>query len=589
MTRMTRALAPALLAASFAATAATPDTEAVEFYNAVLNHYFVTATASEVQSLESGAAGPGWLRTGRSFAAWLGKSTAPADAQPVCRFYSVGANSHFYTASAGECATLKQLEAQERASGGTVLGWQYEGIAFYVQTPAQAQCPAGTVTITRVYNNGFTSGEGSNHRFVDDASLQSLMVDRSWIAEGPVMCSQPKTATGTNANLAVTATRFETLAASWSGNANWKSENNGREARTTQPLTLAIDTNGAITGTGNGCSFTGQVASGDGFRSHFTGTISASSCSVDSFNGAYSFLHLERFGSGTLMVRMKREAGPVEAMIDAELTADTSVAAPSASSGFGTVAGDWVGTVAWVAKGSGKDSGGDAARNAVNRPLSLSIASSGALSGSGYGCTLAGSLTTTKAGESGFGGTVTASGCDDTAFNGNFTNVQVKREDEGRIEIDFSQPGNAAEIEGPLDAAGTSAPTQPPTVPDDGVVTGSWDGSVTWLATARTTGGDVRTVIIDRERLQLTIADSGAVTGSGFGCTLTGQVTFSDSKKHVSDGTITAAGCTQPIFNGTYTAIEMQREDGRALEIQIRRENDIQDGTVKIFGSLSPA
>jgi hypothetical protein len=447
MNRIIRTLAPAVLAsACLAAHAAAPDTEAVEFYNSVINHYFVTATASEVQIVESGGAGPGWLRTGRSFPAWLDKASAPADAQPVCRFYSSGANSHFYTAGADECAALKQMEAQERAHSSAVRGWQYEGIAFHVQAPSNGQCPAGTVTITRVYNNGFTSGEGSNHRFVDDGSLQGLMTDRSWIAEGAVMCSQPKSATGTNANLAATTTRFDTLAATWNGTATWKSEDTGRETRTTASLALTVDATGAISGTGNGCTFKGQVASGDGFRSHFTATVSASGCTTASFNGDYHFTHLERFGAGTLVVRMKREAGPIEARIDAVLTT-SSPNAPAPAPGFASVAGDWVGTVQWIAKSEAgdKDHGGGDDRNAVNRTLSLSITGAGALSGSGLGCTIAGSLATKQ---------VTASGCENTAFNGTFSEVRVRREDGGRIEVDFARHAldSSAEIEGTLDA-----------------------------------------------------------------------------------------------------------------------------------------
>ncbi len=67
----TRALAPALLFASCAAAAAAPDTEAIEYFNSITGHYFVTATASEAQIVDTGGAGPGWLRTGRSFPAWI--------------------------------------------------------------------------------------------------------------------------------------------------------------------------------------------------------------------------------------------------------------------------------------------------------------------------------------------------------------------------------------------------------------------------------------------------------------------------------------------------------------------------------------
>ena len=582
-------LTPALLAASFSAAAAIPDTEAVEFYNALTNHYFITATASEAQSLDAGAAGPGWLRTGRSFQAWLDASMAAASAQAVCRFYSSGANSHFYTASSSECQQLKGLEAAERASSGSVKGWQYEGIAFYVQAPTGGSCPAGTVAINRAYNNGFATGEGSNHRFVDDAELQSLMTDRAWIAEGTVMCSQPKS-TGTNANLKATTTSFDTLAATWTGDARWKSENNGVETRDTQALSLTIAADGTLSGTGNGCTFTGKVSNGDGFRSLFTGSVSASGCKVASFNGDYQWLHLERFGEGTLMVRMKREAGPVEATIDARLTTNTTPATPATGASFASVTGDWVGTVGWIAKQVA--SGQDNMRTAVNKPLDLSISSTGVVTGSGYGCTITGTLSA-RPGESGFAGTLTTSGCENASFNGTFTHVRVKREDEGRLQVDFgleTQQGTGrldVEIEGTLDAKGGNTPTTP-TAPDM-LVTGGWDGKVTWLAATRTTGPAA--VIASVERLQLSIADGGALSGSGFGCTVTGQLTLNADKTQVQSGSLTLVGCTRSEFNGTYTQVEISRDDGRALEISIRRDNEVSGtGTsVRIGGTLTRA
>jgi len=599
MLRIRTAALPALLALSFGASAAVPDTEAVEFYNAITNHYFVTATSSEAQVLDSGGAGPGWLRTGRSFPAWLDKSAAAADAQPVCRFYSSGANSHFYTAGADECAALREIENSQRARGGNFVGWQFEGTAFFVQAPTGGQCPAGTVAIKRAYNNGFVTGEGSNHRFLDDNELQQVMQDQSWIAEGTVMCSQPKAVTGTNANLAVTTTRFDTLVATWTGNARWKSESNGNETRTTAPLTLTVAADGAITGSGNGCTFTGSVQSGDGFRSLFKASVTAAGCTVASFNGDYQFTHLQRFGTGSLMVNMKREAGPVEAKIEALLTTDSASTPPPttpSASGFGSVAGDWVGTVGWIAKQEGKDDDGDRGRNAVNRPLSLTITTAGALSGSGFGCTFSGTLATKKSGEAGFGGTVAATGCENAVFNGTFNDVRVRREDGGRIEVDFkrqasgSGPKTQVEIEGTLQAAGNTTPPPPP-VPADPLVTGAWEGNVTWMATARSTGGSVRTVVVERHALQLTIGDNGATTGSGFGCTFTGQLTLNANKREVTGGTLTATGCTNALFNGTYDKIEMEREDGRALEVEIRRENEV-NGTkteVRIEGTLARA
>ncbi len=80
----------------------------------------------------------------------------------------------------------------------------------------------------------------------------------------------------------------------------------GQEARTTAPLELVITAAGAVTGNGNGCTFAGQVQSGDGYRSLFSGAISATGCSNGSFSGAYSSFQLERYDLGTLTVRLKR-------------------------------------------------------------------------------------------------------------------------------------------------------------------------------------------------------------------------------------------------------------------------------------------
>ena len=94
--------------------AATPsDTSVIEFYNTLLNHYFVTANAGEAAGIDAGAAGPGWSRTGETWRAWLAGPLP--NAAEVCRFYGTieinpatgqrwGPNSHFYTLEAPECA-----------------------------------------------------------------------------------------------------------------------------------------------------------------------------------------------------------------------------------------------------------------------------------------------------------------------------------------------------------------------------------------------------------------------------------------------------------------------------------------------------
>ena len=70
----------------------------VEFYNQILDHYFITADVNEALAVERGATGPGWLRTGDAF-----KTGGNALG---CRFYgsqSPGPNSHFYVLEGTEC------------------------------------------------------------------------------------------------------------------------------------------------------------------------------------------------------------------------------------------------------------------------------------------------------------------------------------------------------------------------------------------------------------------------------------------------------------------------------------------------------
>ena len=165
------------------------ESNVVEYYAPSLDHYFMSASGDEVDLLDSGGEG-GWMRTGQSFHAWLHAEDAPAGAQPVCRFYAAGPNSHFYTASADECAGLRSLEqgqrAQDAALGQPFLGWAYEGIAFYALVPANGQCPSGTSPVWRSYN-GRAAQDDSNHRFTVDP-LQHLAM-QGWVDEGPVFCS----------------------------------------------------------------------------------------------------------------------------------------------------------------------------------------------------------------------------------------------------------------------------------------------------------------------------------------------------------------------------------------------------------------
>jgi hypothetical protein len=158
-----------------------PPNTIVEFYNTLLDHYFITADGNEVAAIDNGSAGPGWSRTGDTFKA--GGDTF------VCRFYgslSPGPNSHFYTADADECAFLKQLQASTPA---TERRWNFESNDFSTTPAVNRACPAGLLPVYRAYNNGFARNIDSDHRITSNAAAIQAVVARGWIDEGVVMCA----------------------------------------------------------------------------------------------------------------------------------------------------------------------------------------------------------------------------------------------------------------------------------------------------------------------------------------------------------------------------------------------------------------
>jgi len=145
-----------------------------EYYNVDIRHYFRTGARSDSAFILAGNAGNGWRDTYDYFFAWRDTSSG---AQPVCRFYAKGPNSHFYTADARECEAVKGFE-----------GWVYEGIAFYMKVPQNGTCPADTVPVHRLYNNRFAYND-SNHRFTTDLRVVGEMMLAGWLYEGVKMCS----------------------------------------------------------------------------------------------------------------------------------------------------------------------------------------------------------------------------------------------------------------------------------------------------------------------------------------------------------------------------------------------------------------
>ena len=111
---------------------------AVEYSNAALGHYFVTAFSDEIAFLDGGAFAGAWKRTGETF--------KTGGAAAVCRFYGMppkGPDSHFFTVDAAECEHVVT----------TWQAWTYEAHAFATTPPIAGACPAGLVAVRRFYNN----------------------------------------------------------------------------------------------------------------------------------------------------------------------------------------------------------------------------------------------------------------------------------------------------------------------------------------------------------------------------------------------------------------------------------------------------
>lgn len=164
----------------------------IEFYNATLDHYFITLNPTEAADLDDGIH-VGWARTGSAFAVFGAAPAAPATFVPVCRFYIPPAlgDSHFFTASAEECAEV-QAKMQ---TDPNYRGYVFESPdAFYVALPDRltGACPPATIPVYRLWNQRVDS----NHRYVTDPVLKAQMIARGYLAEGfgpdPVaMCAEP--------------------------------------------------------------------------------------------------------------------------------------------------------------------------------------------------------------------------------------------------------------------------------------------------------------------------------------------------------------------------------------------------------------
>ena len=153
----------------------------VEYYNAALDHYFVTWQPAEQANLDAGNTPTRWNRTGQTFKVF---TTAQTGTSPVCRYYippGLG-DSHFFGRGMIEC------DATGQKNPTFVLE---EPNFMFVTLPTAGVCPPGTTSIYRAFSNR----TDANHRYMTDRAIRSQMVAAGWLAEGDgpdlvVMCAQ---------------------------------------------------------------------------------------------------------------------------------------------------------------------------------------------------------------------------------------------------------------------------------------------------------------------------------------------------------------------------------------------------------------
>jgi hypothetical protein len=165
-----------------------PPVTAVEYYNAAEDHYFISASAPDIDALDSGRTA-GWTRTGETFGVGS-RALTDLDLEyrykgsAVCRFYIPPAygSSHYFSASSDECTSVKQR----------FPNFVLESDAAFFATlpdPVTGNCPVmpgfldGDIQLKPIYRL-WNQRSDTNHRYTTDLDIRDLMIERGWLPEG---------------------------------------------------------------------------------------------------------------------------------------------------------------------------------------------------------------------------------------------------------------------------------------------------------------------------------------------------------------------------------------------------------------------
>ena len=160
-----------------------------EYYNAILDQYFMSSMEPDIDALESGRI-PGWQKLGTLFRAWSdswGNGDLPLSPPPVpvCRYFIPPA-SHFFSASVDECADIARIFPE------FVLETRD---AFYAYLPdaTTGACPSvveasailsfGPIPLQPLYRL-WNARRDTNHRFTTSRASRDRMIQEGWISEG---------------------------------------------------------------------------------------------------------------------------------------------------------------------------------------------------------------------------------------------------------------------------------------------------------------------------------------------------------------------------------------------------------------------